>query len=303
MDWLSRLSAAPHQLGDGVEVYSWNYSAHLRDNLPHRHTFFEICLVGAWGAGLFTVENEARPIQSGDLFIARPGVLHRICNTETPLMELFWVCFDWVAASQNATSETATSETAALFRALADSPRTIVASDGVIPQLWQTLRAVAGADEHAAKDAQLAALQRALLWQIAAVGAGQNAPHAAAPAPPPHRLARLGARYIHDNLSRRLCVAEIAAHLHLSPRQFTRLFTAFAGTSPAAYIEQARIQRARHLLRDGESAIKTIALRVGYPDVHHFTRVFGRCCGTSPAAYRRGEGTDVSIVHKDGALV
>ena len=304
MDWISRLNAAP-LASDGVEVYSWNYAAHLDDNVAHRHTFFEVCLVGAHGHGAFNIEGTALPIASGDLFIARPGVVHRIRNGGTAKMELFWVAFGWSDAAPNASAPNTSGETAsrALLRALAHSPVTVARDDGVLLSLWQTLRAAALGAQHAGKDAQLWALQSALILQIAALGAGQDAPDAPLPAPNPHRLAGLGARYIHDNLARKLSVAEIAAHLHLSPRHFQRLFADFAGVAPSIYLETARIDRARHLLRATNRPVKSIADAVGLPDVHHFTRVFGKRCGVAPAAYRQGRDGDVRIVHKEGALV
>ncbi len=304
MDWLSRLNAAPPLVSDGAEVYRWSYAAHLLDNVAHRHTFFEICLVGAWGNGVFTVEGQPFPIASGDLFIARPGVVHRIQNKGEQNMELFWVSFDWNENRQSDASESDKSAGARdLLRALADSPLAVARDDGLIIGLWNALRAVAQGPQHAGKDAQLAALQRALLLQIAATGAGQNAPDAPLPLPTPHHLARLGARYIHDNLARKLSVAEIAAHLHLSPRHFQRLFAEFTGVSPSTYLETTRIDRARHLLRATDEPIKAIAAAIGLPDVHHFTRVFGKRCGISPAAYRQSQTRDVRIVHKEGALV
>ncbi len=301
MDWISRINATP-LTENGVEVYNWSYESHLPDNVAHRHTHFEICLVGAHGHGVFTVEGEPLAIASGDLFIARPGVAHRIQNGGKTKMELFWVSFDWSESKQK--SELNPQQTSReLFRALANSSVVVARDDGVLTDLWKTLRAVAGGAQHAGKDAQLLALQNALLLQIAAMGAGENAPDAPLPAPAPHALARLGARYIHDNLTRKLTVAEIAAHLHLSPRHFQRLFAEFAGVSPSTYIETARIDRARHLLRSTDEPIKSIAGAVGLPDVHHFTRVFGKCCQTSPAAFRQSKTGDVRIVHKEGALV
>ena len=304
MDWISRVNAAPPLHSDGAEVYHWAYEEHLADNIAHRHTFFEICLVGAHGNGIFAVEGAEFPIQSGDLFIARPGVVHRIQNRSEPGMELFWVAFDWSESRINAASESdKASPTRGLLRALAHSPIVVARDDGLITALWRALRAVAGGAQHAGKDAQLSALQRALLLQIAATGAGQGAPDSPLPVPAPHHLARLGARYIQDNLARKLSVTEIAAHLHLSPRHFQRVFAEFTGVSPSVYLETARIDRARHLMHSTSEPIKSIAVAVGLPDVHHFTRVFSKNCGVSPAVYRRSKKDDVRILHKEGALV
>jgi AraC family L-rhamnose operon transcriptional activator RhaR len=80
MDWITRLNCGPKTLGAGLETLVWNYSPHLRDNVFHRHTYFEVCLVGAHGAGIFSVENDAHAIEPGTTFFARPGVVHRIQN-------------------------------------------------------------------------------------------------------------------------------------------------------------------------------------------------------------------------------
>ena len=60
MDWIERLNRAPARLPlalgmerAAAEVLHWAYQPHLNDNQPHRHTYFEVCLVGAYGAGRF----------------------------------------------------------------------------------------------------------------------------------------------------------------------------------------------------------------------------------------------------------
>ncbi len=58
MHWIARLNCGAATFafpGATVEVTHWAYSTQLPDNVPHRHTCFEVCLVGDWGAGLFTV--------------------------------------------------------------------------------------------------------------------------------------------------------------------------------------------------------------------------------------------------------
>ena len=60
--------------------------------------------------------------------------------------------------------------------------------------------------------------------------------------------------------------------------------------APAAYIEQARMDRARTLLQRTDDPIKQVAALVGYVDVHHFTRVFTRHVGCPPGVFRRTGG-------------
>jgi AraC-like DNA-binding protein len=153
-------------------------------------------------------------------------------------------------------------------------------------------------------------MRRGLLLGIARVGAGPGDP---LPETPPAAdagasLARIAVRYVHDNLSRPLTVPEVAAYLHLSPRHLTRLFVRFTGVPPAAYIEQARMERARSLLLRTDDPIKQVAALAGYGDVHHFTRVFSRRFGCPPGRYRETGGAADKTprgpnIQKPGVLV
>ncbi|MBE7210909.1 MAG: helix-turn-helix domain-containing protein [Gluconacetobacter diazotrophicus] len=78
----------------------------------------------------------------------------------------------------------------------------------------------------------------------------------------------------------------LAARAGLSPRHFSRLFAAEIGTTPAAWVEAARIDAARRLLEDGLPP-KHVAGACGFADPETFRRAFRRRTGVSPAAYRR----------------
>jgi len=305
MDWQERLnrSLGRMPLGQGtVEVLQWAYARHLADNRPHRHTFFEVCLVGEYGAGEFIVQDRAHRVRPGDLFVARPGVIHQIVNTGRPNMELSWVSFQWAPATAKPPDAVDS-----LLRAFADAS-VLVAPDEQeqIAALWRALRAVASAPPGPATEAQYQALATALILGIAQAGAGQE--RLTDEEPPGSETsdiaARLAVRFIHDNLNRPLPLAEIAAQVHLSPRHLSRLLTRFTGKSPAHYITHARMDRARGLLLRSQTPIKEVGAAVGYPDVHHFTRAFAAHFGTPPGEMRRHpEQAPVPNIQKPGDLV
>ncbi|MBE7212684.1 MAG: helix-turn-helix domain-containing protein, partial [Gluconacetobacter diazotrophicus] len=81
----------------------------------------------------------------------------------------------------------------------------------------------------------------------------------------------------------------LAARAGLSPRHFSRLFAAEVGTTPAAWVEAARIDAARRLLEDGLPP-KQVAGACGFIDIETFRRAFRRRTGVFPAAYRRTHG-------------
>ena len=82
----------------------------------------------------------------------------------------------------------------------------------------------------------------------------------------------------------------MAKALALSPRHLTRRINERVGIGPAAYIERARMDRARTLLLRTDDPLKHIALLSGYPDVHHFTRAFTRVFGCPPGRFRATGG-------------
>lgn len=286
MNWLSRLSEELQviSLGSGsVEFLDWNYAPHLPDNVPHRHTFFEVCQVGAYGQGTFFVEGVAHRLEPRALFIARPGVLHQIVNTAKPKMELFWVSFSWSPGPAPA------HEVDRLLGTFAASGGLVVPdTGGRLAALWGALRTVAQGDRYLGSYQQLVGLTTSLVVAIAQ--AGSDLPPAAAPKPELEdaeaaRL-RLALRYVHDNLDRRIPVAELATQLNLSPRQLNRLFSRHLNLSPASYIEGVRLERAQNLLQNSAIPIKGVAASTGYENVHHFSRAFARRFGFPPGAFR-----------------
>jgi AraC-like DNA-binding protein len=82
-------------------------------------------------------------------------------------------------------------------------------------------------------------------------------------------------------------VADVAAELGMSRSHLTRLFTATAGVSPRAFLEQVRIERAVDLLYTTSASIKQIAAECGFSDPGYFSKAFARCTGEAPRAFRR----------------
>lgn len=303
MTWISTLNSSPRRLtlAGHVDVLSWSYEAHLLDNVPHRHAHFEICLIGDYGRGVFQVQDSPHAIKRGDLFIARPGVAHQIVNTQKRLMELYWISFNWQSSSSH-------DEIYDLMSNFANSSRLVVPDeDERILSLWRALKSVSENPRIGWRD-QVDALTTALIIGIAQLGSEGDRVLDVRPQADNARLLQQAIRYIHDNLDRRLGVQEIADHVHLSSRHLSRLMLQFAGTTPAAYIEHARLERAQALLLRSSTPLKEIAREVGYDGVQHFSRVCARNFGLPPGELRsRGHLPESSLYvrnrQKLGSLV
>lgn len=78
---------------------------------------------------------------------------------------------------------------------------------------------------------------------------------------------------------------ELAAIAGLTKYQLVRAVKRATGLAPLAWRQNARIQKARQLLRDGHPIADT-AHELGFTDQSHFHRVFRAHVAASPGAYR-----------------
>ncbi|MFB6841051.1 GlxA family transcriptional regulator [Streptomyces sp. NPDC056361] len=94
-------------------------------------------------------------------------------------------------------------------------------------------------------------------------------------------------RWITEHLAEDLSLEALAARTHLSARHFARLFRRSTSTTPAAYVEAARLEAARRMLEDSDRGLPEVAAASGLGSVETLHRVFRRRLGTTPAEYRR----------------
>lgn len=100
------------------------------------------------------------------------------------------------------------------------------------------------------------------------------------------RLRRVEA-LVESRLAEPLTLSEMAAAAGLSRMHFAAQFRMATGTSPHDYLLSRRIETAKTLLADTDTALAEIALSVGFLAQAHFTTVFKRLVGETPARWRR----------------
>ncbi|MEN4138876.1 GlxA family transcriptional regulator [Serratia marcescens] len=93
--------------------------------------------------------------------------------------------------------------------------------------------------------------------------------------------------YARRNLDRRLNIEELADVANLSPRQFSRIFQAETGQSPARAVEYLRLESARAMLEESNSSLDEIARQTGFIDRERMRRAFIRTIGQPPQVIRR----------------
>jgi len=89
-----------------------------------------------------------------------------------------------------------------------------------------------------------------------------------------------------EHLRLPLTVEDLAAQVHMSPRNFARAFVAAVGTTPARFLETLRIEAARRRLEETDRNVDRIAAECGFGSAEVMRRSFVRNLGIPPSAYR-----------------
>lgn len=93
--------------------------------------------------------------------------------------------------------------------------------------------------------------------------------------------------HVAHHLDQDLNLSDMAALAYMSTRNFTRRFREVTGTTPAQWVLQRRLTRARELLEETDEGIERIALLAGFGSAVTMRQRFVSVLGTSPSSYRR----------------
>jgi transcriptional regulator GlxA family with amidase domain len=93
--------------------------------------------------------------------------------------------------------------------------------------------------------------------------------------------------WMRSHLSEPLTVERLAVQAAMSPRHFSRAFTAETGLTPAKAVERLRLETARERVESSMDPIERIGVAAGFTDPERMRRAFVRAFGQPPQALRR----------------
>ena len=100
--------------------------------------------------------------------------------------------------------------------------------------------------------------------------------------------------YIKDHLHQQPQLEEIAAHIHLSPYHFQRLFSRWAGVSPKKFLQYLTKEELKGILRK-HTSIEEAAFQMGLSSNSRVYDLFVKFEGMTPTAYKSlGEGISIA---------
>ena len=92
--------------------------------------------------------------------------------------------------------------------------------------------------------------------------------------------------YIGANLTEPVTLEEVAAHVHLTPSYFSRLFAEISGNGFARYLAEQRVEHARMLLATTHMSITDVAFASGFGSFCAFSRAFRSQTGMTPREFK-----------------
>jgi AraC-like DNA-binding protein len=91
--------------------------------------------------------------------------------------------------------------------------------------------------------------------------------------------------YITKNISRPIDNSELSSIAGMSEKYFITYFKKVIGISPARYVSQIKMNRARDLLYEKRYSIKEIAYKLGYADQYSFSKAFKKYYNVAPTKF------------------
>jgi AraC-like DNA-binding protein len=99
--------------------------------------------------------------------------------------------------------------------------------------------------------------------------------------------------YVREHLGKNLALAQVATAMNLSAHYFSRIFAEQAGMGFTEFVNQARVEKARSLLKKPGVRVSEAAFDSGFKSLSQFNRTFLRVTGKPPRQYQSGTACDV----------
>jgi AraC family transcriptional regulator len=113
-------------------------------------------------------------------------------------------------------------------------------------------------------------------------------PRAAQSAALPSPQLRRVLEYVAAHLDGPLTLQRLGGVADMEVFRFIRAFKQATGLSPHRYVLEARIARAKELLRNRALSVTDVALQTGFATPSHFSVTFRRIASVTPREFRNG---------------
>jgi AraC-like DNA-binding protein len=244
---------------------------------PHAHPVFEFLYLSR-GQATWRTQDETVAQHMGDLYIAYPGEKHGTGPKRNPENQHLWMGVDLDPLGREGRRLAA--------RLRTDRPRLVPGCQEIEPVLRTLVRQVVAARARRT-EVILSCLRLFITLLDQRLDAAAGAGGAEAPRLPYSHGVQKAVDYLHQNLQRRLPLADLAGvALARSIPHFCTRFRREVGLTPAACHLQLRLTAAREALRQPTIDVTTAAQQYGFSSSQHFSTQFKQAFGVTPRAWQ-----------------
>ena len=224
------------------------------------------------GFQLYEAGGDRLNLSGSDIFVSYPDEPHSSGSSPESVCDLIWmqICLDPGLPFFGLDK----SHAGMLRDALAGLPRLFTGDAALRRELTSAFYALCSADdfERCLGEQQLACA----LFRMVRLSRRTRSPQ-------PDSI-EAAIAYIRRHLSEPILLEDAAASCGLSLSRFKVRFKEATGDTPREYINRLKIERAKLLLRCGQSVTET-ALDLGFATPSYFSVIFKKYAGCSPSAY------------------
>ena len=236
-------------------------------SIPHAHSYAELFYI-VGGDGQFRIEDQLYPVQSNQLVIVNPNVIHTEVSYDAHPLEYIVLGIEGLELSG--------SEENSRHRIL-----DYQGSGHILTCLRHILQETRDAQPgyeavcQAYMEILILRLMRSTSFSLVPATAGSS-----------HQCAAVR-RYIDTHYKEPLTLELLAQEAHMNKYYLAHSFKAEYGISPISYLISRRIEESRYLLRETDMSLSQIARILGFSSASYFSQSFRRAQGVSPIEYRK----------------
>ncbi|MHB9008002.1 MAG: helix-turn-helix transcriptional regulator [Limisphaerales bacterium] len=283
----------PRLLPEISTVGYWNVTGTPNWGLDwHRNEGLELTFLSR-GRTAFLVEGDSFALENGQLTVTRPWQKHRVGNPHTGSTRLHWLILDlgvrrpdqpwlwpgWLVLSP--------ADLRRLTRLLSQNEQPVWRANEEIAACFERMATLVRTADPVSGLSRLRLSINELFVALLDLLSRRNPPLN------PHlvstrRSVEMFLKALEDNLDHPWTLDEMAERCGLGRSRFADSCRDITNMTPAIYLNQRRIEAARHWLRDQPSLpVTELALRCGFQTSQYFATVFRKATGISPRAYRQ----------------
>lgn len=231
---------------------------------------YQLLYIVQGGGSIFVSSGKSLEIKEGDMIIIRPGMWHSYMPDKKTGWKEYWIGFEG-ANMDSRFKNNFFSNDKFIYR--------IGVQDSIV-SLYERAINVAN-EEKAACQQYLAGIANLILGMTTYYDQNRCFDTAT------EELIDKAKVIIRNSLVKNITPEEVAERINMSYSWFRKQFKEYTGVSPAHYIQDLKIQEAKHMLVNTNESIKSISFCLGFEDIAYFNRVFKKYSGITPNEYRK----------------